>query len=233
MEKLPKRLQAVVSLIPPGKRVADIGTDHALLPIYLVQSGTALSVIASDINEGPFQRARTIVGLQGLEDSIDVRLGSGLEILEPGEVDVIVISGLGGYTMVDIFNARPEVLEQVDTLVLSPASHEAEVRRWLLNNGWRLNDEELVMDQGKIYQVIGAEHGSQEIQAFTDLEYEVGPINLRKRHLLLKEYLLQKSKKYEKVSNNLALSQSSQSLEKRAKFHTIIEEICSKLATLD
>lgn len=233
MEKLPRRLEAVVSLIPLGKRVADIGTDHALLPIYLVQSGTALRVIASDINRGPFQRAKTIVGLQGLEDSIDVRLGNGLEILEPGEVDVIVISGLGGYTIVDIFNACPEVVEQLDTLVLSPASHEAEVRRWLLENGWKLNDEELVKDQGKIYQVIKAEHGSQEYQAVTDLEYEVGPINLRKRHPLLKEYLLQKLKKYEKVRNSLALSQSIQSLEKGAKLLTSIEEIRSQLATLD
>lgn len=237
MERLPKRLKAVVSLIPPGKRVADIGTDHALLPIYLVKSGRDLGVIASEINQGPFLRAKENVRLQGLEEAIDVRLGNGLEILKPGEAEVIVISGLGGYTIVDIFNASSQVLEQVESLVLSPASHEAEVRRWLKDNGWQLNNEELVKDQGRIYQIIqaelmGLEPGLQGSQPVTELEYDVGPINLRKKHPLLKEYLLKKLKKYETAKKNLGLSQSIQSQEKAEKLRISIEEIRNQLAVL-
>ena len=226
MEKLPNRLKGVASLIPCGKTVADIGTDHALIPIYLVQSGIALKVIASDINKAPFRRARTIVRLHGLEDLIDMRMGDGLKILKPGEAETIVISGLGGLTIIDILNASPEVLEKAETLVLSPATHESEVRHWLKDKGWQLADEELVEDHDRIYQILQATpEGKRQDENWTELEYEVGPVILRKRHLLLKEYLSRKLKKYEKAVNNLRYSQSLQSAEKRKKILGLMEDI--------
>ena len=257
MERLPKRLKAVAAKIPPGKIVADIGTDHAKMPLYLVQSGQTSKVIATDINEGPFQRAKAIVGHQGLQDSIEVRLGNGLKALRPGEAQVLVVSGLGGYTIVDIFNASPEVLKEIETLVLSPATHEVEVRKWLRENNWEIIDEGIVEDQGKFYQVIVAQQlpGSNtervllEQQHLTDftresaggeaaetqwpyLSLEVGPINLREKHPLLKEYLGIKLKKYEKAVSCLRNSQSAQSAKRRKDFLCTIEEIKNYLELL-
>ena len=233
MEKLVKRLRAVAALIPPGKKVADIGTDHAMLPIFLIQSETAAGVIASDINKGPFQRAKTIVHLQGLEDFIDIRLGNGLKVLEPGEVQVIVISGLGGFTIVDIFNECPQVLEKVETLVLSPATHESEVRRWLKEKGWQIKDEDLVEDQNRIYQIIQAcPNGNHRQEEWTELEYDVGPIIIKKRHPLLKEYLERKLKKYEQAVNSLMNSQSLESAKKTRSLRNTMEELCKLIDLL-
>lgn len=225
MDNLPRRLAAVSSLIPPGKVVADIGTDHGFLAVYLIKSGLAKKVIASDIHQGPFERARKYIHYEGLEDHIDVRLGGGLDVLSPGEVDVIVIAGLGGNTIVEILGKGLDLLADVETLVLNPATHESEVRQWLSKNGRRLMEEDLVEDQGKLYQVISASHGEQpEAEEWTWLDYEVGPLILRKRHPLLKEYLKRKLKKYEGAVNNLRQS-NSRDKERLCLLLSHIEEI--------
>lgn len=232
MEKLPKRLQAVVSLIPPCKLVADIGTDHAKIPISLIQSGITSKVIASDIHQGPFQKAKAVICLQGLEEQIDLRLGNGLKVLQPGEAEVIVISGLGGFTIIDIFQESPEILETAETLVLSPASHEGDVRRWLREKGWGIEKEDLVEDQGRIYQIIQlANRGWVEEERWTELEYEVGPMIIREKHPLLKEYLQRKLKKYVQAVQGLNCSQSRESLEKAEALSDKIEEILQLLAS--
>lgn len=227
MEKLPKRLKVLATMIPLGKTVADIGTDHAILPLNLIKSGIAVKVIASDINRGPFQKARAFVRFQEFEDYIDVRLGNGLKVLKPGEAEVVVISGLGGNTMVEILEASPEILDKAESLILNPATHPSEVRRWLQKNNWRLKDEKLVEDQGKLYQIISASRseGIQLTQGLSEIEYEVGPIILRKSDPLLKEYLQQKLKKYEKAVYNLNLSQSRKSAEKRDRLLSSIDDI--------
>lgn len=240
MEKLPKRLKAVAAKVPPGKTVADIGTDHAMLPLYLVQSGISLRVIATDVNKGPFQKAKAVVRLQGLEDHIDIRLGNGLTVFEPGEAEVIVISGLGGFTIVDIFEQSPDTLKEVETLVLSPATHECEVRKWLTKNNWLITDEDLVKDQDRLYQIIVAVQDKALAdckltthQGLTDLEYEVGPIIIGEKHPLLKEYLETKLKKYEKAVEGLQHSESAQSAAKIRSLLVSLEEIRGLIQSLD
>ena len=226
METLPKRLAAVASLIPPGKTVADIGTDHGYLPVFLINSGRSSKVIASDIHRGPFERARSYIRSQGLEESIDIRLGRGLQVLQPYEVQVAVIAGLGGETMVEIFAEGREIIASLEGLALNPVTHQSGVRRWLTGNGWRLEDENLVEDQGRLYQIIFACPGKQlESAGWSDLEYEIGPLILRKRHPLLKEYLGRKLKKYERVANNLQFSKSTQTVERLKKLTADIENV--------
>jgi len=240
VEKLPKRLKAVAAKVPPGKTVADIGTDHAMLPIYLVQSGISPRVIATDINKGPFQKAKAVVRLQGLEDHIDIRLGNGLSVFQPGEAEVVVISGLGGFTIVDIFEQSPDILPKVETLVLSPATHEGEVRKWLTRNNWIITDEDLVKDQDRIYQIIVAEQNKAltdcrltNLKQLTNLEYEIGPINIGEKHPLLKEYLGVKLQKYEKAIEGLQNSESAKSAAKIERLLVSIEEIRGLIQLLD
>lgn len=226
METLPKRLAAVAALIPSGKVVADIGTDHGFLPVFLVKKGIAPRVIASDIHRGPFQKALNYVHFEGLEENIEIRLGNGLDILSPGEAQVVVIAGLGGHTLVDILAAGSEVLQTVETLVLNPATHQNIVRQWLVTNGWCLMDEDLVEDQGRLYQIILTCQGQQpEAKNWTELQYDIGPIIVRKRHPLLKEYLERKLKKYEKAAGHIESSHSIQGRSRLEELKTAIDEV--------
>ncbi|MFD2612763.1 tRNA (adenine(22)-N(1))-methyltransferase [Paenibacillus gansuensis] len=156
MVKLSKRLMTIAGQVPAGSRMADIGSDHALLPTFLVQSGTSVSAVAGEVNQGPFEAALTQVKDAGLTDRISVRKGDGLAVIQPGEVDTITIAGMGGSLIVSILSADPSKLEGVKTLVLQPNVAEDQVREWLRNEGWFLSDEHILEEDRKIYEVLTA-----------------------------------------------------------------------------
>lgn len=148
------RLQTVASLVPTGARLGDIGTDHAYLPITLVEAGKISQAVAVDVHEGPFQSAMAAVKGRRLEQNINVRLGDGLMPLEVGEVNVLTLAGMGGRTMLEIFEARPDVSRSVTDLIVQPQGGEGAVRLFLLSDGWRLKSEQLVKEEDRIYTVI-------------------------------------------------------------------------------
>jgi tRNA (adenine22-N1)-methyltransferase len=134
--------------------LADIGTDHAYLPIALCQEGKIESAVAIDIHLGPYQSALAAVRECKLEKKIVVRLGNGLQPLLPGEADTLSLAGMGGKTMLEIIFAREDILAGVADLVLQPQGLEYEVRRTLLNAGWLLKEECLVEEEARIYNVM-------------------------------------------------------------------------------
>lgn len=156
MLKLSQRLQTIADLVPPGARTADIGSDHALLPVYLVQSGKSPSAVAGEVNAGPLKAASAQIAASGLAGSIAARLGDGLSVLEPGEADCVTIAGMGGALMADILDkgAGAGKLEGVRTLVLQPNVGEDIVRGWLIKHGWYLAAERLLEEDGKFYEVL-------------------------------------------------------------------------------
>jgi tRNA (adenine22-N1)-methyltransferase len=156
--KLSERLQLVLEQIPQGSRLADIGSDHALLPVAAVESGRAVFAIAGEVNEGPFEAARKGVAEAGQGKVISVRRGDGLEVLEPGEVDSITIAGMGGALIAAILDRGrlQGKLEGVTTLALQPNVGEDILRRWLLNHGWVLTAEQILEEDGKIYEILTA-----------------------------------------------------------------------------
>lgn len=157
--RLVGRLAALAAFVPQGARLADIGTDHAYLPIELIQDHIIVSAIAGDIHVGPYKAAKEHVEALGLEQKISVRLGNGLAVLSPGEVEVAVIAGMGGQTIIEILNNSIEVTKSLDRLILQPMVAAASVRRWLEENGWYLADERLVQDDGRLYEIVVAEQG--------------------------------------------------------------------------
>ncbi|OTA40317.1 MAG: hypothetical protein A6D92_19525, partial [Symbiobacterium thermophilum] len=175
MIPLPPRLAAVARHVPPGRPFADIGTDHAYLPVHLVQSGRVPRAVAGDVRPGPLQAARATVAAAGLTDRIDVRLGSGLTVLAPGEAACVAICGMGGPLIARILAEGP--LTGVERLVLQPMGGEAQLRRWLAESGWRLVAEEIVADGGRLYPVLVAEPGRMSLSR---MEEEVGPLLLRR-----------------------------------------------------
>ncbi len=159
---LDKRLGTVASLVRRGSRVADIGTDHAYLPVYLVQAGVAIGGIAADIGGGPLAAARHTVAAAGLEEKISLRLGDGLSPVSADEVDDIVIAGMGGETIVDILDAAPWVKDGRYQLVLQPMTRAEVLRRWLLHNGFTVTVERLVRDKHRLYTVMQATYTAAE-----------------------------------------------------------------------
>lgn len=204
MLNLSKRLQRIADFVEQGSIVSDIGTDHGYLAVYLVQKGISPRVVAADINQGPLESAESNVRAHGLQDQIELRLGNGLQILKPGEVDTIIIAGMGGGTMRDILHNSPEVTRQARRLILQPMADEPDLRRYLYHNGWNLVDEELLMEDGRLYLIMVAEQGQQEVHE--PIVMEVGPRLLEKRHPLLGELLQRLKQKDKRVLDGLAKS---------------------------
>src|SRR5690606_8294198 len=130
---------------------------HALLPCYLILNKLVPKVIAVEVNEGPYEAARRQVQRYGLERHIDVRLGDGLTVLKPGEVHSIVLAGMGGTLINTILQQGREVLAKTHQIVLQPNVAEAKLRRWMLDNGWCLIEEELVLEHDRFYTILVAE----------------------------------------------------------------------------
>lgn len=208
--KLSERLLAIAALVPYGARVADIGTDHALLPCYLVESEKAASVIGVDVHRGPYERAWQTVREYSLEEYIKIRLGDGLTVLQPGEVDTVVIAGMGGTAISNIFTESPQVVGSLRKAILQPMTNPAAVRNWLWEHGWEITEEDLIYEDQQYYQLIGAENvhlGATAVRSFfPELAAEYGPLLIRHRHPLLPGLLERDLKAMQAMLEQLAKS---------------------------
>ena len=158
--ELSTRLAAIAARVPAGSRLADIGTDHAYLPAYLLLEGTIPSAVASDVNRGPLDRGRETAGQAGVEEKIDFRLSDGLNGLRENEADVIVIAGMGGELIVRILSEAPWTREKL--LLLQPMTAQPELRRWLYGNGYRIEGETVVREGRKLYVILTVRGGTDE-----------------------------------------------------------------------
>lgn len=156
---LSPRLETVARLVPAGVRFADIGTDHAYLPVWLLQQGVIDRAIAADLNPGPLDRARENARRYGLTDRIDFRLGDGLRCVSPGEADVIAIAGMGGETITAILAGAPWTGQGDHLLLLQPMSALDDLRRWLWESGYTIRRELLCRDGGTRYTVLAVTAG--------------------------------------------------------------------------
>ena len=153
-QKLSIRLQAVADFVTPGSVVADIGTDHGFLPIYLVEKGICPRAVAMDIRQGPLERAREHIAAAGLNDRIQVRLSDGLNGLMQNEADSAVIAGMGGLTVIHILEQAQEKLADFKEMVLEPQSDPAKVRSYVREHRMWIDREDLVYESGKFYPVL-------------------------------------------------------------------------------
>lgn len=154
MIEISQRLKLIASCVPEGSVVADIGTDHAYMPIYLIQNKLASRVIAMDVRRGPLEKAMNNISAAGVSDSIEVRLSDGLSALEPGEASVVTISGMGGKLMERIITAGKDKISSDTGLIFSPQSEIAHFREYLINEGFITDDEKMLKEDGKYYVII-------------------------------------------------------------------------------
>ena len=163
--RLTPRLQAIADQIVSGARRADIGTDHAHLPIWLMEHGGIASAVASDIRDGPLARAEENAAKHGCLDRISLRLGAGLDKVRPEECDVISIAGMGGETIVDILAAAPWTAAGDHLLLLQPMTMAAELRCWLWANGYAIRRESLCREEHRRYVVLTVRGGVDKRKA--------------------------------------------------------------------
>lgn len=221
--ELSRRLMSVASGVTKGNRLADIGTDHGYIPIYLVSEGIVPSAIAMDVNQGPLDRADAHIREYGLEDKIGTRLSNGLEKLDADEADTIVIAGMGGALMTNILSQGSHVVAAGKELILQPQSEIFKVRRFLHENGYRIEKEQIVLEEGKYYFILKAVPG---VQTFAeDYLYEYGEYLLKEKDPLMKEYLEWEMHKYHKILEGLAGQTSEAATVRKQEMKVCMEKL--------
>ena len=159
--KLTPRLALIASLVQDGATVADIGTDHAYIPIYLVNSGIAKHAVASDKSIGPLKIAEENIKLYGCEDKILVLQSDGLAAYAAGAVDTIIIAGMGGLLIAEILEGNKYVAKSAKRLILQPMTAGTELREYLVANGYIITDEKVAREKNKFYYCLCVENGGK------------------------------------------------------------------------
>lgn len=219
--RLSQRLEAVASYVPRGSRVADVGTDHGYVPIWLVEQGIAKSAIAMDVRKGPLTRAKEHIAQHGLEDQIETRLGDGLCELRAGEADTVVIAGMGGELMLRILRDGSHVWDSVSRFILSPQSELEVFRRGLEAMGFAIEAETMLREEGKYYTVIVAVRGIMHYEE--DFRYRYGDCLIREKSPVLAAYLKQERLKLLEIRERLA-AQDSEGARERSQ--EVEAELC-------
>lgn len=167
-----ERLQCILKYAQ-GNIVADVGTDHAYIPIELVREGKAQRAIASDINKGPLDIAQSNICEAGFEDKIETRLGGGLSVLKEGEADLIIIAGMGGELIQSIIEADKAVA-MASRLIIQPMNEQYELRKYLMSSGFVIEEEDIAVEGFKVYNIMLVKKG--EAVAFEkDIYYHLPP----------------------------------------------------------
>ena len=157
---LQPRLQLLADMVPFNARLADVGTDHGYLPVWLLQNKRIRSAIASDIVQGPLNHARQTAAEYGVA-GIDFRLCPGLDAIAPEEADTVVIAGMGGETIQAVLSAAPWTAAGNHLLLLQPMTKVEHLRKWLVDNGYTFTQERLVFDKEHLYPVFAVRGGKQ------------------------------------------------------------------------
>ncbi|MCL6442944.1 MAG: class I SAM-dependent methyltransferase [Alicyclobacillus sp.] len=225
--KLSRRLAAVASCVKQDAVLVDVGTDHARLPIHLLQTGRIRRAIATDIADGPCAAARRAVEAAGLTQRIEVRKGDGLRTVAPGEVDTIAIAGMGGGTAAAILAAGVSVLTRADRVVVQPMNVSEAVRRFLYMHAFHLVEEQVVPEDGRLYEVLAADAhlhaGSPDpsYAAFLDdpqalaMAFTFGPRLLASPSAAFLDHVRDTQRRWQRVANALAASRRLESDHRR------------------
>lgn len=199
--ELSKRLKRIAEHVDKCESVADIGTDHGYIPIYLVKEGICKKAIASDINKGPIEKAKVNVAFEGVSNKVKCLLGPGLNPLKVGEVNGVILAGMGGNLTRDILLADMEKVKKYDFIILQPAQNPEVLREFLYKNDYEIIDEDLIKDEGRFYELFKVKYNenSEKLVFEDELEYEVSPLLREKNHPLFKEFIEEKINRCETI----------------------------------
>lgn len=215
---LQPRLARLAELVPHGARLADIGTDHGYIPVYLLQAGVIDTAIAADIGEEPLRHARRTAAEYGVAEQIDFRLCDGLAAIGPEEADCILIAGMGGETIISILEGADWLRGGGHRLLLQPQSRQELLRLWLTEHGFRILREHLVRDKGTLYSILLTEAGEAEplsaVERFAGVGLWDDP--------LYGDYLAWQSGKLRQAAEGLRRAKDAAAAEKAAELEALL-----------
>jgi tRNA (adenine22-N1)-methyltransferase len=223
MQHLSKRLRAVADYVTEGKRVVDVGTDHAYIPIFLLQEGRCEAALAADIGKGPLERARENIAENGLSERIETILSDGLKKIDT-DFECLILAGMGGKLIREILSENPEKTASFEELILEPQSELEALRLYLRENGFWIDRENMVLEDGKYYPILHViQRPVSEIRESLPKEKELlslydryGYHLLKEGHPVLLSFLQKEEREKEKVLFHLEnLAEKGLSVEKR------------------
>ena len=220
---LSPRLQAVADLVSPGARLADVGTDHGRLPVWLIQHGVIDRAVASDLRQRPLDRARALAARWELSERISFRLCDGLSGISPQEAQVVTIAGMGGETIADILHAVSWTRQPGHTYILQPMSGLDGLRRYLSGHGFVICREVLVDEGGTLYVVLLAEPG--QAPPLSEGEIWVGRQSADMDSPLRGRYLDQECYKLQRAVIGLEQSARPEDTEKKKWYALAAQEV--------
>lgn len=220
--RLSERLLVVASFVEQGAVVADIGSDHAYLPTYLVKAGVIQKAIAGEVAKGPFESAVRNIKKEQVVNAIQVRLANGLHAIEEEDaVDTITIAGMGGSLITTILEDGKHKLATVKRIIAQPNLHAVAIRQWAIHNKWLIVNEAIVKEDGKIYEVIVLEKGEA---VYSELELLLGPVLLKEKNEVFQEKWKHEISQWHYVLNSLKSAEETElTLTKKAELERQIE----------
>lgn len=221
--ELSKRLQAVAELVGCHDVVADVGTDHGYIPIYLLKQGKCKRAFAMDVNEGPLLRAKEHLDAYGLQNQVELRLSDGVKKLSIGECDCVVIAGMGGGLTIKILEEGKDIFQNLNEFVLQPQSEIGKVRKYLLESGYCIVDEDMIFEDGKFYPMMKVI--KEESSPYQECELKYGKHLLVQRHPILKLFLEKEFHKKRKILDMLEQQQGSHIEERKIEIKKELEGI--------
>ena len=203
--KLSKRLQTIADFVKKGAVVADIGTDHAHIPIYLIKNNIISKAYACDINAGPLEKAKENINYYGVKN-IELRLSNGLEKLKTDEADTVIIAGMGGELITDILERGRRFFDTERKFILSPHTKIDEVGKYLLSNGFEITKEDMCIDEGKFYTVMEVKY-TENKEMYSEAELLYGKYLIENKHPVLLRFLKKEEAKYISILSNIGLNE--------------------------
>ena len=204
--KLSKRLQTIADFVKKNSVVADIGTDHAHIPIYLIENNIIEKAYACDINKGPLEKAKENIANFGVSEKIVLRLSNGLDKMSNKEVDTIIIAGMGGELIIDILNRGKVFFDKKNTFILSPHTKTDEVRDYLIRKGFTIIKEDMCIDEGKFYTVMEVRYTGNTVM-YSEAELLYGKYLIENKHPVLLRFLKKEEEKYISILSNTGLNE--------------------------
>lgn len=223
MVKISNRLMAAAALVTQGNRLADVGTDHGYIPIYLLLNKQISGAIAMDINAGPLERAKEHIALYELGDYIETRLSDGVAALKPMEADTILVAGMGGGLVMHILEDGKEVCRMAKELILQPQSELERVREYLYEEGYEILVEDIIYEDDKYYPMMKVHYiGKEKMPPVLSVEkqklsYLYGGLLLQNRHPVLKSFLEKEQSLYQDILEKLQKQPQSEKIQNRMK----------------
>ena len=188
--QLSERLTAIAEMVTEGNRLVDVGCDHGYLPVYLMLQHRIPGAIATDVGKGPLARAQEHIAQYHMETYIETRLCNGLSGIQAGEGDTLVIAGMGGPLMERILTEGAHALAGFRELILQPQSDIPHFRHFILQNGYQIIQEEMILEDGKFYPIMKAVPDKEKQPLIWNREEEMfGRLLLEKKHPVLQLYL--------------------------------------------